>query len=236
MKKVLTILVLIMLIISFFQITSMYALYKEQIEGDYTTLLGVWAIKVNDVDISSGGQDLKFTIENDQLGYVNSGYIQAGKIAPDGQAYFDILVDPSNTDVSLVYTINIGTDTTGIEIVEDPEGTGSTSQNELVELTDVIELISVENKFVLQSEDGQETQITNEEQTNQDGNSYIGIMPVDKITEGYKNSLRIYFKWKNVEVNNESDKLLGETAGAKILPSVQINIKQYTGEVISNGS
>ena len=35
MKKLLTILVLITLIISFFQITSMYALYKEQLQGEY---------------------------------------------------------------------------------------------------------------------------------------------------------------------------------------------------------
>ena len=36
MKKILTILLLIMLIISLFQITNMYALYKEKIEGNYS--------------------------------------------------------------------------------------------------------------------------------------------------------------------------------------------------------
>ena len=41
MKKLLTILLLIMLIISFFQIANMYALYKEQLQGDYKNLLGV---------------------------------------------------------------------------------------------------------------------------------------------------------------------------------------------------
>ena len=38
MKKLLTILLLIMLIISFFQIANMYALYKEELQGEYTNL------------------------------------------------------------------------------------------------------------------------------------------------------------------------------------------------------
>lgn len=107
MKKLLTILVLIMLIISFFQITSMYALYKEQIQGEYSTLLGAWKIKVNTKDITSSGQIETFTISNSQLGYEASQYIQADKIAPEGQAYFDIEIDPTNTDVSIVYELNM---------------------------------------------------------------------------------------------------------------------------------
>ena len=80
MKKLLTILVLIMLIISFFQITRMYALYKEQIQGEYNTLLGAWEIKVNETDVTTSGQVVTFTIANNQLGYVDSEYIQAGRL------------------------------------------------------------------------------------------------------------------------------------------------------------
>ena len=47
MKKLLTILLLIMLIISLLQIANMYALYKQENQGDYSNLLGVWSIKVN---------------------------------------------------------------------------------------------------------------------------------------------------------------------------------------------
>jgi len=225
MKKLLTILVLVMLIISFFQITSMYALYKEQLAGDYSTLLGVWAIKVNGSDISSGGQNLTFTIADNQLGYIESEYIQADKIAPGGQAYFDILIDPSNTDVSLIYTMNIEADVRGVQ----------TPENELAQLADAIELIRVENKFG-QGNDGSESQVENQELTNQISNSYTGMMPLDKITQGYKNCLRVYFKWKNVEDNNEGDSAIGIIEGATILPKVQINIKQYTGEVIGSGT
>jgi len=109
MKKLLTILLLIMLIISVFQITNMYALYKEKIQGDYSTLLGLWTIKINETDITSSGQVETFNIADGQLQYLESEYIEAGKIAPDGQAYFDFVIDPSNTDVSIVYQVDLGT-------------------------------------------------------------------------------------------------------------------------------
>ena len=235
MKKLLTILVLIMLIISFFQITSMYALYKEQIQGEYNTLLGAWEIKVNATDITSSGQVETFTIANDQLGYVTSEYVQAGKIAPNGQAYFDIVIDPSKTDVSIVYEIDIDTK-------------ALSSTNTDIELIDAIEFISGENYFELLGEDGETTTV--ESYTSyKDGNTYTGVIPVNLITQGYKNYIRLYFKWKNVtqtvqvdgvdtqvEANNEQDTTLGETEGAKLTIPLEINLKQYTGEVIGNAS
>ena len=224
MKKLLTILVLIMLIISFFQITRMYALYKEQIQGEYNTLLGAWEIKVNETDVTTSGQVVTFTIANNQLGYVDSEYIQAGKIAPNGQAYFDIVIDPSNTDVSIVYTINI--DTKAIS-----------STNTDLELVDAIEFISGENYFG-QGDDGQTNKTPNVTFA-QNGNTYTSVIPIDMITQGYKNYIRLYFKWKNVtgvdtEPNNDLDTTLGETDGGKITIPLEINLKQYTGEGIGN--
>ena len=226
MKKLLTILVLIMLIISFFQITRMYALYKEQIQGEYNTLLGAWEIKVNGTDVTTSGQVETFTIANNQLGYVDSEYIQAGKIAPNGQAYFDIVIDPSNTDVSIVYTIDI--DTKAIS-----------STNADIELIDAVEFISGENYFG-QGDDGQTNQTPNVTFA-QNGNTYTSVIPIDMITQGYKNYIRLYFKWKNVtgvdtEPNNALDTTLGETDGGKITIPLEINLRQYTGEGIGDGS
>jgi len=216
MKKLLTILVLIMLIISFFQITSMYALYKEELQSDYATLLGIWAIKVNETDISSGAQELVFNISDDQVDYVSSEYVQTGKIAPGSQAYFDMVIDPSDTDVSIIYTIDI-----------DTEATGSNNTS-----TGTIGLVDVESYFKL---DGVATQTTNE--TNYtEGNSYTSIIPINLITQGYKNYIRLYFEWVNIETNNETDSELAEQSNAKFSIPVSINLKQYTGEVIGSGS
>ena len=107
MKKLLTILLLIMLIISFFQIANMYALYKEELQGEYTNLLGIWSIKVNGVDISSGGENLTFDMSENNLTYIDSQLIKNGKIAPGGQACFEIAIDPSDTDVYILYTLSI---------------------------------------------------------------------------------------------------------------------------------
>ena len=211
MKKLLTVLVLIMLIISFFQITKMYALYKERIDGEYSTLLGAWEIKVNETDITSNGQVETFTVAENQLGYVDSEYIQAGKIAPGGQAYFDIIIDPSNTDVSIVYKIEA-------------------ALNDAVPAN--FEIINAESYL---KKDGETDQITND--TNYIGqNSYTSVIPVTQINEGYKNYVRLYFEWTNVEANNETDSALAETENATISVPLKITFEQYTGEVIGNGT
>ena len=182
MIKLLTILVLITLIISFFQITSMYALYKEQLQGEYNTLLGAWQIKVNEKDVTTSGQIENFTITDDQLGYVASQAIQAGKIAPGGKAYFDIIIDPTNTDVSIKYQINM----------------------ESIDIPNVqIKLLEIENCF---KKDGEADTIN--ENFNLTGNLYTAMIPIEKINQGYKNYLRLNFEWVNVEDNNITDSAL----------------------------
>ena len=188
MKKLLTILVLITLIISFFQITSMYALYKEQLQGEYNTLLGAWQIKVNEKDVTTSGQIENFTITDDQLGYVASQAIQAGKIAPGGKAYFDIIIDPTNTDVSIKYQINM----------------------ESIDIPNVqIKLSEIENYF---KKDGEADTIN--ENFNLTGNLYTAIIPIEKINQGYKNYLRLNFEWVNVEDNNITDSILADVTNA----------------------
>lgn len=213
MKKLLTVLVLIMLIISLFQIANMYALYKDQLKGDYTSLLGVWKIKVNGVDISTGEDNAKFTMTEDNLTYVDSNRVKSQKIAPGSQVYFDIAIDPTNTDVSILYTLNMKFDDV-------------TSAK--------MKLLKVENYF---KKDGETEQITNTDvKTELDLHQHQAIIPMAKINEKYINYLRVYFEWENVEANNETDSELGQTENAKISIPLEINFKQYTGEVISNGT
>ena len=211
MKKLLTILVLIMLIITFFQIANMYALYKEQLQSDYTSLLGIWAIKVNGIDISSGGQNLTFTMTEDNLQYMNSANVKDGKIAPGRQACFEIIIDPTNTDVSILYTLNI----------------------KLSEITEAqMNLVKVENYF---QKDGETEQVTNEAiYTGQE--SHEAVIPIGTINEKYLNHIKLYFEWVDAEENNGTDSVIGATENAKISVPLEINLKQYTGEVIGDGT
>ena len=209
MKKILTILVLIMLIITFFQITGMYALYKEKLEGEYSNLLGIWAIKVNGIDISSGEENLTFDITEDHLKYVESSKVIDGKIAPGRQAIFEIIIDPTNTDVSILYTLNIKL--------------SSVTQAKM-------NLVKVENYF---QKEGNPEQVTNE-MVSTSVEEHTSVIPISKIKEGYLNHIKLYFEWTNIEENNEEDTILGETENAKINIPLEINLKQYTGEGIDN--
>lgn len=221
MKKLLTILILIMLIISFFQITSMYALYKEQIQGEYNTLIGAWKIKINETDVTTGGQVENFIISGNQLVSQSSEYVQTGKIAPNGETYFDIIIDPSNTDVSIIYTMDV--DKAGIHIADTDTD---------IDLTDVIKFVGFDSYFG-QGEDGQTNKVENDTAIMEE-NKYTALIPIDKINAGYKNYIRLYFRWENVETNNEKDSEIGSIENAKISIPLQINLKQYTGEVIGN--
>ena len=211
MKKLLRILVLIMLIITLFQIANMYALYKDQLQGEYTNLLGVWAIKVNEVDISSGEENLTFNITEDHLTYVDSDRVKSQKIAPGAQAYFDIVIDPTNTDVSILYTLKIK-----LEEIE----------------TAKFKLVNVENYF---QKSGETEQIVNDDvYTNNETNEHQAVIPLTRINDQCLNYVRLYFEWEDVEENNQTDSELGQTENAKITVPLEINLKQYTGEVIGN--
>lgn len=211
MKKLLRILVLIMLIITLFQIANMYALYKDQLQGEYTNLLGVWAIKVNEVDISSGEENLTFNMTEDHLTYVDSDHVKSQKIAPGAQAYFDIVIDPTNTDVSILYKLKIK-----LEEIE----------------TAKFKLVNVENYF---QKSGETEQIVNDDvYTNNETNEHQAVIPLTRINDQCLNYVRLYFEWEDVEENNQTDSELGQTENAKITVPLEINLKQYTGEVIGN--
>ena len=200
-----------MLIITLFQIANMYALYKDQLEGEYTSLLGVWSIKVNETDISSGDENLTFNMTEDNLTYLDSEHVKSQKMAPGTQAYFEIIIDPTNTDVSVLYTLKIKLD----EVA-----------------TAKLKLVNVENYF---QKPGETEQLTNDDvYTNNEVNEHEAIIPIAKINEKYLNHIRLYFEWENVEENNETDSELGQTQDAKINIPLEINLKQYTGEVIGN--
>ena len=220
MKKLLTILLLIMLIISFFQIANMYALYKEELQGEYTNLLGIWSIKVNGVDISSGGENLTFDMSENNLTYIDSQLIKNGKIAPGGQACFEIAIDPSDTDVSILYTLSIKLSSATIKVGDDNSQSVAPS----------MKLVKIENYF---QKDGEKEKVTNE--TAQMGEeTETALIPIGKIKDKYINHIKVYFEWINSDENNEIDSILGNTENVKIKIPLEINLKQYTGEGINN--
>lgn len=123
MKKILSILFILMLIITFVQIRDMYALYKDELSGEYSTSLGKWNVKVNGSDIVSPGNVVDFSMTQGSVEYETGNYVFEGSdvIAPGTEAFFDILIDTQGTEVAVKYEIEIGEtkvdDTTGDELV-----------------------------------------------------------------------------------------------------------------------
>ena len=151
----------------------MYALYKDQLEGEYTSSLGVWSIKVNESDISSGDENLTFNMTEDNLTYIDSEHVKSQKLAPGTQAYFDIVIDPTNTDVSILYTLTIK-----LEAVT----------------TAKLKLVNVENWF---EKSGETEQVINDEvYTNNETNEHEAIIPLTRINEKYT----VPINWNDNEI------------------------------------
>lgn len=110
MKKLLSILFIIMLIITFIQIRNVYALYKDKISEDYLTSVGEWNVKVNGKDIVSPGETVEFEMTEQNIKYVDSEFKADGAnvIAPNTEAYFEFLFNTDNTDVAVKYEIQVG--------------------------------------------------------------------------------------------------------------------------------
>lgn len=110
MKKLLSILFILMLIITLVQIRDMYAIYKDELSGEYTTSLGKWNVKVNGTDVVSPGNVVSFEMTESSVRYETGNYVFDGSnvIAPDTEAFFDILIDTQGTEVAVRYEIEIG--------------------------------------------------------------------------------------------------------------------------------
>ena len=80
-----------------------YAKYKKNINGSMVMNMAKWQILVNNEDIKN-----KTTLTNNLTPVFNgTQYIESGIIAPGASGYFDIEIDPNDTDVAFSYEISI---------------------------------------------------------------------------------------------------------------------------------
>lgn len=130
-KILLIILSIIMLIISIYKIKKVYALFQSELKGVLSKELGKWEITVNNTVISSGIEQ-NFIV--DTFNIEENEYIKEDRIAPGLEGNFEIIIDPGDTDVSIIYRIEIDTSKIedyciSIESVDELE-----NSNELIEV------------------------------------------------------------------------------------------------------
>ena len=89
-------------------INESYALLQTISSGSAEVKTGSWTIKINEKNISNGITET-FTLNNVIYDESNEN-IENGYIAPGKSGYFDIVLDPSGTDVAISYEINVTLD------------------------------------------------------------------------------------------------------------------------------
>ena len=102
MKKRLIIISLIILLVTSIVLMDTYALFETNASATKVLTTGKWIIEVNGDDIT---ETQSITI--DDFTYDNSVHTQDGYFAPGSDAYFDIEIDASESDVSVIYEIDI---------------------------------------------------------------------------------------------------------------------------------
>ena len=222
MKKIVSIALLIMLIISFYQINSMYALYNTKIENEIEQQIGRFNIKIN----GSASQEITLTDEYIKDAPVKEGtdkQVIDGKIAPGKRMYFEIILDSSDTDVSIKYQCVVAT----VVAVN--------NKNININLQGIEESYVKDSGEVLNTTLEQYSYLKEYEKlhSNKD-NVYQCIFPLKLINEGWKKSLKIYFNWINDEEQNENDTQIGTNSNANIEIPVIMTFEQYTGGTNEN--
>ena len=79
-----------------------YALFETEGVAVVEESLAKWLITVNDVKVTSTTKT--FVVNNFE--YTTSEYVKDDKLAPGGSCYFDIIIDATDTDVSVKYIID----------------------------------------------------------------------------------------------------------------------------------
>ena len=99
-SKILYITCAIMIFVTIYEITNTYGLFESNINMNADSKLATWNILINDTNI---GKSETFTIDN----FISEedSTVASGKIAPGTSGYFNINIDPSNTQVSIRYDL-----------------------------------------------------------------------------------------------------------------------------------
>lgn len=99
-SKILYITCAIMIFVTIYEITNTYGLFESNINMNADSKLATWNILINDTNI---GKSETFTIDN----FISEedSTVASGKIAPGTSGYFNININPSNTQVSIRYDL-----------------------------------------------------------------------------------------------------------------------------------
>ena len=83
-------------------VVETYALFETNGEASTDMSIGKWKILLNDADVVTAR-----TISIDDFVYENGEHTDSNYFAPGSSAYFDLVIDATDCDVSVSYNLNI---------------------------------------------------------------------------------------------------------------------------------
>lgn len=91
------------------EIIYTYSLFETNTTLSTSNDIAKWNIKVNN-NMITGSNVSSNVFEIGSINWESGGHVTSGKAAPGSRGYFEIEIDPTNTDVSFVYEITIDTE------------------------------------------------------------------------------------------------------------------------------
>lgn len=205
-KRIKIILILLTISITLSFMSDTYSRYVEDTSSNIELSFAKWQILVNNTDITNG------TTSNIEITPIieESNNVKANTIAPSSKGYFDVLINPSNVEMSFSYLLNIKL------------------------LNENLPDILISKYAILEENHTEGTQIQKKDIEN---NEIKGTLNYDNNTTDFTFKpfiIRIYFEWfegENEKMDDEADTEIGIDA-AKNNAKLQIEASLKFEQVI----
>ena len=218
-KVKLFILILIVIVLVLI-IRATYSKYISESSADIERDIGQWIIKVNNTDITGvdeyGNPNVQeFTI--DTFTWDDAEHIVEGKIAPSRGGSFEIIIDPTNTQVSFEYSLTI----------EKPKL--KLDESLVTDVTDDDIIMRITN---MSEKNGKPVTFTSDNTTFKNVVKRTKLLSeiVSDVESVRLDTIKVDFEWQNNENNNEKDSKIGSVYDNKISFPVKFQAIQYTGD------
>ncbi len=204
MKRTYTLLGIIMLIFTFYQIATSYAKYIAEATAVVEKQAGAWSIKVNNTDISNSNSETTFNVDN--LIFPESAFVAENKLAPGANGYFEIVIDSTGSSVAVRYDVTL-----------------------VVDNLNIIDSIRFTKACIVV--DGEEVE---EGIIKTGDNTYSGVISLEDVTNEVQTTLRFYIGWEELEngQGDIADTELGLIKDISTNIPVDVVVTQYLGEPI----
>lgn len=103
MKKNFQLIAFLFLIIIIYIFVDSYGIFESNIESNVKANLAKWQLLVNGSNVT--GENSSFTINN--VNWTSNSGVVPGKAAPGLSAYFEILIDPTDSEVAIEYELTL---------------------------------------------------------------------------------------------------------------------------------